>query len=231
MSYTEIHLSVLCPIQNSWLYQTQSKILHQTSECAKNKHYSLSCKFSSWGIYISGSIQVCVVFIAITHEKIHEKFHCLHAVVQRDSVGVQWILIRVPRDSGFWGCCRILVVHAPAALTVQMSTHNVDICRHLCQHFNVSTYMSASAYVDIFVSTLNMCGHRPICRHISHYYKNMSASQCVSTWSASLSVNIYIGIWICRHICQHKNKSVGIYAGIFLIPIQQHAIEISDMSK
>ena len=89
----------------------------------------------------------------------------------------------------------------------------------MCQHLNVLTHVSASEYVDKFASTRKNVdiyigifrATSGMCRHL-----NVLAYMYMSTWC----------IWICRHICKHRNKCVDIQVGIFLIPrkIYRHLI-------
>ena len=102
-----------------------------------------------------------------------------------------------------------------------MPTHiGISMCRPICQHFGVSTYISASEYVGMFVITRKWVDidvgifltTSRMCRHLD-----------VSTYmSASWCVDIYVSILMCRHICQHldvstymsASKWVGIFVNI-----------------
>ena len=65
----------------------------------------------------------------------------------------------------------------------------------------MSTHQDAvDIYVGIFLTTSRMCLHLIVLTYMS----------------ASWYVGIYVGIWTCQHIGQHKNKCVDIHVGIFI---------------
>ena len=92
------------------------------------------------------------------------------------------------------------------------------MCRHMCQHLDVSTYMSASKWVGIFVNIRKMCWYMsayfwPLvvdCVGISmcwYMCRHMNVSTCV--WASE-----YVSIFVSRKSNTRK-KCVDIYVGIF----------------
>ena len=65
---------------------------------------------------------------------------------------------------------------------------SILMCRHICRHLDMLTYLSAGTNMLTYMLA---CLATRICRHLI-----MSA-----LWSASKCVGIYVGVWICRHIC------------------------------
>ena len=85
------------------------------------------------------------------------------------------------------------------------------MCWYICQHLDVSASMSAYGHVNILASKEQMCWH--IYRPIFQICRHFNVLACIS---ACWWVGIYVGIWTCQHICQHKTKCVYIYVGIFI---------------
>ena len=61
---------------------------------------------------------------------------------------------------------------------------NLNVLAHICQHLDVSAYMSASGYVNIFASTISN-----ILTYIGAYF----------------SSQICVGILMCWHVWRHLN--------------------------
>ena len=70
-----------------------------------------------------------------------------------------------------------------------------SVCRHLFQHINMSTYMSATEYVGIFANT----------RKCVDIYVGMFFN--TSRMCRHLNVLAYVNILMCRHICRLLDMS------------------------